>query len=118
MAQTVAQAVGVKPGDVAANAAADTVTGRFTRPEEVADLVLLLASDRTGNVTALTSRSMAASFKPCELSCKAAHQRLTAAVDPSEWRDSRPNLLVETSTPLSSRHCSTRRDSQWRLRSS
>ena len=26
MAQTVAQAVGVKPGDVAANAAADTVT--------------------------------------------------------------------------------------------
>jgi NAD(P)-dependent dehydrogenase (short-subunit alcohol dehydrogenase family) len=26
-------------------------TGRFTRPEEVADLVLLLASDRTGNVT-------------------------------------------------------------------
>jgi NAD(P)-dependent dehydrogenase (short-subunit alcohol dehydrogenase family) len=27
------------------------VTGRFTRPEEVADLVLLLASDRTGNVT-------------------------------------------------------------------
>ena len=51
MAQTVAQAVGVKPGDVAANAAADTVTGRFTRPEEVADLALLLASDRTGNVT-------------------------------------------------------------------
>jgi NAD(P)-dependent dehydrogenase (short-subunit alcohol dehydrogenase family) len=27
------------------------VTGRFTRPEEVADLVLLLASDRVGNVT-------------------------------------------------------------------
>jgi len=26
-------------------------TGRFTEPEEVADLVLLLASDRTGNVT-------------------------------------------------------------------
>ena len=26
-------------------------TGRFTRPEEVADLVLLLASDRAGNVT-------------------------------------------------------------------
>jgi NAD(P)-dependent dehydrogenase (short-subunit alcohol dehydrogenase family) len=27
------------------------VTGRFTTPEEVADLVLLLASDRAGNVT-------------------------------------------------------------------
>jgi NAD(P)-dependent dehydrogenase (short-subunit alcohol dehydrogenase family) len=27
------------------------VTGRFTHPQEVADLVLLLASDRTGNVT-------------------------------------------------------------------
>jgi NAD(P)-dependent dehydrogenase (short-subunit alcohol dehydrogenase family) len=27
------------------------VTGRFTRPEEVADLVLVLASPRTGNVT-------------------------------------------------------------------
>jgi NAD(P)-dependent dehydrogenase (short-subunit alcohol dehydrogenase family) len=26
-------------------------TGRFTRPSEVADLVLLLASDRAGNVT-------------------------------------------------------------------
>ena len=51
VAQTVAQAAGVKAGDVAANAAADAVTGRFTRPEEVADLALLLASDRTGNVT-------------------------------------------------------------------
>jgi NAD(P)-dependent dehydrogenase (short-subunit alcohol dehydrogenase family) len=27
------------------------VTGRFSRPEEVADLVLLLASDVTANVT-------------------------------------------------------------------
>lgn len=27
------------------------VTGRFSRPEEVADLVLLLVSDRAGNVT-------------------------------------------------------------------
>jgi NAD(P)-dependent dehydrogenase (short-subunit alcohol dehydrogenase family) len=27
------------------------VTGRFTQPDEVADLVLLLASERTGNVT-------------------------------------------------------------------
>ena len=30
---------------------AGSVTGRFSRPEEVADLVLLLASDRTANVT-------------------------------------------------------------------
>ena len=27
------------------------VTGRFTQPDEVADLVVLLASDRAGNVT-------------------------------------------------------------------
>ena len=27
------------------------MTGRFSRPEEVADLVVLLASDRDGNVT-------------------------------------------------------------------
>jgi NAD(P)-dependent dehydrogenase (short-subunit alcohol dehydrogenase family) len=27
------------------------VTGRFTRPEEVADLIVLLASERAGNVT-------------------------------------------------------------------
>ena len=32
-------------------AAAGAVTGRFTRPAEVADLVLVLASDRAGNVT-------------------------------------------------------------------
>jgi len=37
--------------DIAARAASGSVTGRFTRPQEVADLVLLLASDRTGNVT-------------------------------------------------------------------
>ena len=42
---------GVDRGAVAAGAAAAMVTGRFTRPEEVADLVLLLASPRTANVT-------------------------------------------------------------------
>jgi NAD(P)-dependent dehydrogenase (short-subunit alcohol dehydrogenase family) len=36
---------------VAAAAVEGTATGRFSRPEEVADLVVLLASDRAGNVT-------------------------------------------------------------------
>ena len=35
----------------AAQTAAGAATGRFTRPDEVADLILLLASDRAGNVT-------------------------------------------------------------------
>jgi NAD(P)-dependent dehydrogenase (short-subunit alcohol dehydrogenase family) len=51
VAQTVSRASGQKPEEVAAGAAAQLVTGRFTRPEEVADLVVLLASDRTSNVT-------------------------------------------------------------------
>jgi len=51
VAQTVAHAGGMTARDVAAQAAAGAVTGRFTRPEEVAALVLLLASDRIGNVT-------------------------------------------------------------------
>lgn len=36
-------------------AAGDAVTGRFTRPEEVADLVVLLAGERAGNVTGADS---------------------------------------------------------------
>lgn len=36
---------------VAAGVASQSVTGRFTRPDEVADLVVLLAGDRAGNVT-------------------------------------------------------------------
>ena len=32
-------------------AAGQSVTGRFSRPDEVADLVVILASDRTANVT-------------------------------------------------------------------
>ncbi len=54
VAETVAEATGVD-----ANTARETViagiggfaTGRFTTPEEVATLVTLLASERTGNVT-------------------------------------------------------------------
>ncbi len=51
VAATVAAAHHLTPEQVAAGAAAEGVTGRFTRPEEVADLVVMLASDRLGNVT-------------------------------------------------------------------
>ncbi len=51
VAQTVALSGGSSAAAVAAQAAAGAVTGRFTRPSEVADLVVMLASDRTGNVT-------------------------------------------------------------------
>ena len=51
IAATVALNLGTHPDDVQSRAASESVTGRFTRPEEVADLVLLLASDRTSNVT-------------------------------------------------------------------
>jgi NAD(P)-dependent dehydrogenase (short-subunit alcohol dehydrogenase family) len=51
VASTVGAATGAAPDEVASQAARQMVTGRFTRPDEVADLVLLLASDRTGNVT-------------------------------------------------------------------
>jgi len=51
VAETVGGAVGADPGNVVAQAAAGSVTGRFTRPEEVADLVVFLASERVGNLT-------------------------------------------------------------------
>jgi NAD(P)-dependent dehydrogenase (short-subunit alcohol dehydrogenase family) len=51
VAATIAHASGGDPDAVAKQAADGMVTGRFTRPQEVADLVLLLASDRAGNVT-------------------------------------------------------------------
>jgi NAD(P)-dependent dehydrogenase (short-subunit alcohol dehydrogenase family) len=51
VAATLSRASGRSAQDVAAGAAADSVTGRFTRPEEVAALVLLLAGDAAGNVT-------------------------------------------------------------------
>jgi NAD(P)-dependent dehydrogenase (short-subunit alcohol dehydrogenase family) len=54
VAATVAKATGVDI-DTARKRIVETqggfATGRFTRPDEVADLVLLLASDRAGNVT-------------------------------------------------------------------
>lgn len=51
VAATVAKSGGSSPEDVVQGAEAQSVTGRFTRPQEVADLVVLLASERTGNVT-------------------------------------------------------------------
>ena len=51
VAATVSQASGQSREGIAAAAAAGMVTGRFSRPDEVADLVLLLASPRTSNVT-------------------------------------------------------------------
>jgi NAD(P)-dependent dehydrogenase (short-subunit alcohol dehydrogenase family) len=50
VAATVSAARGLTPEQVEAGARAEMVTGRFTRPEEVADLVMLLASGRLGNV--------------------------------------------------------------------
>jgi NAD(P)-dependent dehydrogenase (short-subunit alcohol dehydrogenase family) len=51
VAATVAQAQGGDPAAVAQAAASSMPTGRFTEPAEVADLVVLLAGERAGNVT-------------------------------------------------------------------
>jgi NAD(P)-dependent dehydrogenase (short-subunit alcohol dehydrogenase family) len=51
VAATVARAAGGAPEAVAQQAAVQSVTGRFTQPEEVADVVLVLASVRAGNIT-------------------------------------------------------------------
>jgi len=51
VAQTIGHSVGADPDAIARQTAEHTATGRFSRPEEVADLVVLLASDRTANVT-------------------------------------------------------------------
>jgi len=51
VAETIARSGALDPSAVAKRAASESVTGRFTEPSEVADLVLLLASLRTGNVT-------------------------------------------------------------------
>ena len=51
VAATVARATGSTPDTVARQAAADASTGRFTHPQEIADLVLFLAGDRADNIT-------------------------------------------------------------------
>src|SRR6266566_3334100 len=51
VAATVSAATGADPKAVASQAASQMVTGRFTRPEEVANLVVYLASDLAANIT-------------------------------------------------------------------
>ena len=51
VANTVGGAAGLAPEEVQRRAAGDSVTGRFSTPEEVAALVVMAASDRIGNVT-------------------------------------------------------------------
>jgi NAD(P)-dependent dehydrogenase (short-subunit alcohol dehydrogenase family) len=51
VAARVGRSSGQSPDAVAAAVAAGMVTGRFSRPDEVADLVLMLGSPRAGNVT-------------------------------------------------------------------
>jgi NAD(P)-dependent dehydrogenase (short-subunit alcohol dehydrogenase family) len=51
VAATVAQAHGGDAAAVARQQASEAPTGRFTEPQEVADLVVLLAGERAGNVT-------------------------------------------------------------------
>ena len=51
VAATVARANGTSADAVARQTAADAATGRFTYPQEIANLVLFLASDRADNIT-------------------------------------------------------------------
>jgi NAD(P)-dependent dehydrogenase (short-subunit alcohol dehydrogenase family) len=51
VAAAVSAAHGANPDDVAHQAVNDSATGRFSTPEEVADLIVFLASSRASNVT-------------------------------------------------------------------
>ncbi len=51
VAATVSHATGAKASDVQSQAAAQSVTGRFSQPAEVADLILYLVSDQAANIT-------------------------------------------------------------------
>jgi NAD(P)-dependent dehydrogenase (short-subunit alcohol dehydrogenase family) len=51
VAAAVSAAQGSNPDKVAHEAIKDSATGRFTTPEEVADLIVFLASSRASNVT-------------------------------------------------------------------
>jgi NAD(P)-dependent dehydrogenase (short-subunit alcohol dehydrogenase family) len=51
VAATVSRASGVSESDVESQAAAGSVTGRFSQPREIADLILYLVSDHAANIT-------------------------------------------------------------------
>jgi NAD(P)-dependent dehydrogenase (short-subunit alcohol dehydrogenase family) len=51
MADTLSRATGETPEAIAASAVGATPLGRFSTPQEVADLVVFLASDRASNIT-------------------------------------------------------------------
>jgi NAD(P)-dependent dehydrogenase (short-subunit alcohol dehydrogenase family) len=51
VAETFAAATGQTAADIANSVVADTPLGRFSTPQEVADLVVFLASDRAANIT-------------------------------------------------------------------
>jgi len=51
VAHTVSAAAGSSPEDVVAEAKSSMVTGRFTKPQEVAELAVFLAGDRAANIT-------------------------------------------------------------------
>jgi hypothetical protein len=49
VAATVSQAIGTAPDEVESQAAAQSASGRSSQPDEIADLILYLASDRAAN---------------------------------------------------------------------
>jgi NAD(P)-dependent dehydrogenase (short-subunit alcohol dehydrogenase family) len=51
VAATVGRASGTDPGEVVRRQEAQAATGRFTRPDEIADLAVFLASTRAANIT-------------------------------------------------------------------
>ena len=51
VASTLSGSLGGSPSDYEQGAVAGTATRRFTTPQEVADLIVFLASDRSGNIT-------------------------------------------------------------------
>ena len=51
VAATLSEADGGNPDDIARRAVRGSATARFTTPEEVADLIVFLASERASNVT-------------------------------------------------------------------
>jgi NAD(P)-dependent dehydrogenase (short-subunit alcohol dehydrogenase family) len=51
VAKTLSNATGEAPQAIAASAVDATPLGRFSTPQEVADLVMFLASDRPANIT-------------------------------------------------------------------